>query len=152
VAYLQDSELPSLDGYQGGFTGRDNPGAAWWIGDHEYAIRAAYRERGAFTGLANWAFPLEVVTNVRLGQAHHSLGLYVQAKDFLGKNLELLGDDLLHDTCGMVGLPAVFSRAWLALCLAERGEFSEALALGEDAVRIAETADPGVSLVVGSAG
>ena len=43
----------------------------------------------------------------------------------------------------MAGLPSVFSRAWLALCLAERGEFGEALAYRPGGARIAETGDPG---------
>ena len=72
--------------------------------------------------------------------------------DALRKNVELLAGDLLHDLCYMAGLPSVFSRAWLALCLAERGEFGEALAIGEEALRIAETGDPGFSLVVGCVG
>jgi alkylation response protein AidB-like acyl-CoA dehydrogenase len=40
VAYLRGSQLPNLDGYLSGFTGSDDPGAAWWVGDHEHAIRA----------------------------------------------------------------------------------------------------------------
>src|SRR4029453_11837260 len=47
VAYLSESTLPSLDGYLSGFTGGDNPGAAWWLGDHEHAIRPAHRGLGA---------------------------------------------------------------------------------------------------------
>ena len=38
---------PNLDGFQSGFIGGENPGAAWWMGDHEHAIRAAQRELGA---------------------------------------------------------------------------------------------------------
>ena len=72
--------------------------------------------------------------------------------DDLRKNVELLDGELLHDRSYMVGLPSVFSRAWLALCLAERGEFAEGLALGEEALRIAEAGDPGYSLVVACAG
>jgi tetratricopeptide (TPR) repeat protein len=52
----------------------------------------------------------------------------------------------------MTGLPSVFSRVWLALCLAEQGEFGEGVALGEEALRIAEAGDPGFSLVIGCAG
>jgi tetratricopeptide (TPR) repeat protein len=59
---------------------------------------------------------------------------------------------MLHNSCYMAGLPSVFSRAWLAYCLAERGEFGEGLAIGEEAIRIAEAGDPGFSLVVGCAG
>src|SRR5262249_29609405 len=38
-------------------------------------------------------------------------------------------------------LPAVFSRTWLAVCLAEVGAFVEAIAMGEEGVRIAEAVD-----------
>jgi tetratricopeptide (TPR) repeat protein len=152
VAYLRDSELPSLDGHLSGFTGGDNSGAAWWMGDHEHSIRAAHRELGALPAGFGWQFSIEVVTNLRLGQAHHSLGQYARAMEPLRKNTELVSSDLLHDRMSMTGLPAVFSRVWLALCLAERGEFAEGLAIGEEALRIAETGDPGFSLVVGCAG
>ena len=153
VAYLRGSDLPSLDGYPSGFTGGDNPGAAWWMGDHEHAVRTAQREMGAFPAMAGgWDFALTVATNLRLGQAYHSLGQYPRAMDCLRKNLDLIGGDFLHDAFNMAGLPAVFSRVWLALCLAERGEFGEGLTIGEEALRIAETGDPGYSLVLGCAG
>ncbi len=45
-------DFPSLDGYLSGFTGGDNPGAAWWMGDHEHAVRAAQRELGASPAIA----------------------------------------------------------------------------------------------------
>jgi class 3 adenylate cyclase/tetratricopeptide (TPR) repeat protein len=151
VAFLRGSD-PSWDGFQSGFIGRDNPGAAWWMGDHEHAIRTAQRELGAvpLSG-PSWRIPLAVAMNLRLGQAHHSLGQYSRAVDALRKNVELLAD-LLHDPCFMAGLPSVFSRAWLGYCLAERGEFGEAQAIGEEAIRIAEAGDPGFSLVVACAG
>jgi len=153
VAYLRGSDLPSLDGYVSGFTGGDNPGAAWWMGDHEHAVRGAQRELGAFPAMFGWNFAVGVITNFRLGQAHHSLGQYPRAVAYLRKNIELLVGDLLHDRYNnMAALPSVLSRVWLALCLAERGEFAEGLALGEEALRIAETGDPGYSFVLGCAG
>jgi class 3 adenylate cyclase/tetratricopeptide (TPR) repeat protein len=152
VAYLGGNDLPSLDGYLSGFTGRDNPGSAWWMGDHEHAVRAAQRELGAVPAIAGWNISLGIATNLRLGQAHHSLGQYSRAIEFLRKNIEFLGGDLLHEHCNMAGLPSVFSRAWLALCLAERGEFAEAMTLGEEALRIAEAGDAGYSFTVGCAG
>jgi tetratricopeptide (TPR) repeat protein len=152
VAYLGGNDLPSLDGYLSGFTGRDNPGSAWWMGDHEHAVRAAQRELGAVPAIAGWNISLGIATNLRLGQAHHSLGQYSRAIEFLRKNIEFLGGDLLHEPCNMAGLPSVFSRAWLALCLAERGEFAEAMALGEEALGIAEAGDAGYSFTVGCAG
>jgi class 3 adenylate cyclase/tetratricopeptide (TPR) repeat protein len=152
VAYLVGSQLTTLDGFLSGFTGADNPGAAWWMGDHEHAVRAAHREVGAFPAMFGWNFAVGVITNLRLGQAHHSLGQYARAMETLRKNVELVSGDLLYDPCSMAGLPSVFSRAWLALCMAERGEFAEGLVLGEEALQIAETGDPGFSLLVGCAG
>jgi tetratricopeptide (TPR) repeat protein len=153
VAYLLGSELPSLDGYLSGFTGGDNPGAAWWMGDHEHAIRGAQSESALVATLrSDWQLTLQLATNLRLGQAHHSLGQYSRAIDALRKNLDILEGDLLYERCGLAALPAVFSLAWLALCLAERGEFDEGLALGEEALRIAERGDPGYSFALGCAG
>jgi class 3 adenylate cyclase/tetratricopeptide (TPR) repeat protein len=152
VVFLRGSD-PSLDGFQSGFIGGENPGAAWWMGDHEHAVRAAQRELGAVPLVgSSWRMPLTVSMNLRVGQAYHSLGQYARAVDALRKNLELLVGDMLHNPCYMAGLPSVFSRAWLAYCLAERGEFGEGLAIGEEAIRIAETGDPGFSLVVGYTG
>jgi tetratricopeptide (TPR) repeat protein len=49
-------------------------------------------------------------------------------------------------------LPAVLSRAWLAVCHAELGMFVEGRALGEEGLRIAEAVDHPASLMVASWG
>jgi tetratricopeptide (TPR) repeat protein len=153
VGYLRDTELPSLDGHTGYTSGGlESAGALWWMGDHEHVIRTAQREMGAMAAIYGWSFGLGVATNLRVGQAHHSLGEYSRAMEVLRKNIELTGGDLLHDRSYMVGLPSVLSRAWLAMCLAERGEFGEGLAIGEEALQIAEAGDPAYSLVVACAG
>ena len=95
---------------------------------------------------------LRVMTNFRLGQAYHSLGQYPRAMDCLRPNLELISDDLLLERMYSAGLPSVFSRIWLALCLAELGEFAQALAMGDEAFRTAETGDPGYSLALACVG
>jgi tetratricopeptide (TPR) repeat protein len=82
-----------------------------------------------------------VVGRFRLGQVQHSLGNYPRAMDFFRQIVAALKGDLMYERFGMTGLPSVFSRAWLALCLAERGEFAEGIACGEEGVRIAEAAD-----------
>jgi len=41
----------------------------------------------------------------------------------------------------MAGFPSVFSRVWLAWCLAERGEFVQAITLGQEGIRIADDAN-----------
>ena len=47
----------------------------------------------------------------------------------------------------MTGLPAVLSRSWSAMCFAELGEFNEAIAFGEEAVRLADAVDHPFSLI-----
>jgi tetratricopeptide (TPR) repeat protein len=150
AAYLRGSDLPSLDGYFSGVF--ENGGVLWWVGDHEHVIRTAPRELGALSATSGWSFALNVVVNLRLGQAHHSLGEYSRAREYLRKNVELIGDELLHDRSNMLGLPSVLSRAWLAMSLAEQGAFAEGLAVGEEALHIAETGDPAYSLVVACVG
>lgn len=157
VAHLRSvKELPTFDGYGWvGFVGEENTGHLWWVGDHEHAIRTAQRDIGASAALGTYhmgGFALLITTHYRVAQAHHSLGEYARAITILRKNIELLSGELLHERCDLSGLPSVFSRAWLAMCLAERGEFGDAIAAGEEALQIAEAGDPGYSLVVASAG
>jgi class 3 adenylate cyclase/tetratricopeptide (TPR) repeat protein len=153
VAYLRSGEFPTLDGYASGFGPLENAGALWWIGDHQHVITTAQRELGAMGAMASgWGFGLGLATNLRIGQAYHSLGEYPRAMESLRKNLESLRGGGLDDRTYMVGLPSVLSGAWLALCLAELGEFDEGLAVAEEAVRVAEGSDPGYSLVVASGG
>src|SRR5439155_18079784 len=97
VAYLRGSELPSLDGYPN-YAGFESGGVLWWVGDHEHVIRTAPRELSALSAIrVGWSFGLRVAVNLRLGQAHHSLGEYSRAREYLRKNVELIGDELLHD-------------------------------------------------------
>src|SRR3970282_1063073 len=60
--------------------------------------------------------------------------------------------DLRRETFGLAGFPAVFSRVWLALCLAEQGQFDEAAAHSGEATAIAEAENHAFSLVVAHAG
>src|SRR4029453_9877555 len=53
---------------------------------------------------------------------------------------------------GMPQPPAIHSRTCLAWCLSELGEFSEAIALGEEAVQMVGTADHPLSRAVADAG
>jgi tetratricopeptide (TPR) repeat protein len=122
------------------------------MGDHEHVITTARRELGAAPAMAAWGFGLVLVTNLRVGQAYHSLGEYSRAMDSLRKNLDMLQGGQADDHTYMIGLPSVLTGTWLALCLAERGEFHEGLAAAETALRRAEVGDPGYSLVVASGG
>jgi tetratricopeptide (TPR) repeat protein len=130
--------------------GPESPGYLWWTGDHDGAVKVGQSDLAVAVDFRNFA--LKVVASFRLGQAHHSLGNYRRAMDFLKQNIASLGGDLLSERWGMAGLPSVFSRSWLALCLAERGEFAEGIAHGEEGVRIAEAADHRYTLILACSG
>jgi class 3 adenylate cyclase/tetratricopeptide (TPR) repeat protein len=148
VTYLRQYEAPSLDSYTG-FGAYGNSGHLWWVGDHEHAVRAAQQELDAAAVMfRGWAFSLQVTTNLRLGQAYHSLGDYPHGIEALRRNVAALDGELLHELCSLAGLPSVLSRAWLALCLGEQGELAEGIAHGDEAVRIGEGADHPYSVIV----
>jgi tetratricopeptide (TPR) repeat protein len=81
---------------------------------------------------------LRIMATFNLGRAYHDLGDYRRAMEFLRRSAEAAEGDLLRERFGQAYLPAVFSRVWLALGLAEVGSFGEGMAMGEEGVRIAK--------------
>jgi predicted ATPase len=153
--YLRQTDLPasqpSVDALKiclGGVMSRGH--LSWWRGEHEQAVTLARREQTLAASFGNFGFT--VAANFQLGQAYHSLGEYAKAAEVLERNVTLLEGDLRQEMFGLAGLPSVFSRAWLALCLAEQGGFEEAAAHAEEAVAIAEAENHAFSLVVAHAG
>jgi tetratricopeptide (TPR) repeat protein len=78
-------------------------------------------------------------------QAYHFLGhAYVDAGDFprafesYGWNVVTLQGDLLYERSRATGSVAASCRAWLGICHAELGSFTEGLAMAEEGLRIAE--------------
>ncbi len=134
----------TLDRY--GLGGQESVGYLWWTGDYQHALTAGTRELAIASNFAN--LRLSVVANYRLGQIHHSLGDLPRAIGHLTRAASLLDRELLHDTCDLAGFPAVFTRAWLALCLAEQGEIAEARSVAAEAVTIAESAEHAYSLII----
>jgi predicted ATPase len=130
--------------------GTEGTGHLWWRGEYDRAITLARREQKMAASFGN--FGLAIGANCRLGQAYHSLGEYAKAAEVLERNATLLEGDLRQETFGLPGLPSVFSRAWLALCLAEQGRFDEAAALAEQAIAIAEAENHAFSLAVALVG
>jgi len=149
LRHAETSSEPSLDAVSA-LGGPESSGYLWWSGDYEGAVRVGQRDLAVARDFRNFAFM--VVANFRLGQVHHSLGNYPRAVDFLKQNVAALEGDLIRERLGMAGLPSVFSRSWLALCLAERGEFAEGIAHGEEGVRIAEAADHPYTLIIACVG
>jgi tetratricopeptide (TPR) repeat protein len=118
----------------------------WWRGDHERAVESCQRDLPVAAEFKN--FPFQVMIQFLLGQAYHALGDYPRALDALRRNVVSLEGELLRERFDLPGLVSVLSRAWLAWCLAECGEFSEGLGVAEEAIQIAETVDDPYSLVV----
>ena len=119
-------------------------------GNHERAVALGQRALDLAAALED--FPLQVRTNFYVGQAYQALGDYRRAINALHTDIDSLKGELRQKRLGMAGLPAAFISAWLVWCLAEVGEFCEAIAIGEKGVRIAEEVDHPFSLVVACAG
>jgi tetratricopeptide (TPR) repeat protein len=71
-----------------------------------------------------------------------------QQTTYLERNVALEGD-LRTERSGATAIQSAVSGAWLAQVFAERGQFEEAIAHAEDAIRIAEAADHPYSLFYG---
>jgi predicted ATPase/class 3 adenylate cyclase len=84
---------------------------------------------------------LEVLASYRLGQAYRGLGEYPRAIAAFKRNVDALVGDLQTERVGTPGLPAVTCRAYMGWCLADLGEFAAAMAVAEEAVRMAEAAE-----------
>jgi class 3 adenylate cyclase/tetratricopeptide (TPR) repeat protein len=102
---------------------------------------AAAGERALAIARRRDDFPLQVVTNMPMGLLYHALGNYRRAIEFFQWNVAHLHGGLERERFGLFGLPAVHSRAFLAWCHAELGNFSEGAAVGEEGVRIADAAN-----------
>jgi len=89
---------------------------------------------------------LRVGAELYLGAACLSLGEHRRAADLFRSIVTALDDDLSRQLLGHSGYPAVLARSWLALALAELGEFEEGIAWGEESIRLAETLDHPMSL------
>jgi class 3 adenylate cyclase/DNA-binding winged helix-turn-helix (wHTH) protein/tetratricopeptide (TPR) repeat protein len=118
----------------------------WLMGDLDRAISSGQRALADAVGLDDLA--LQVIPNYCLGRVYQALGDYGQAMDFFKRNMAFLEGDSFHEHFGLAISPTVFSRMRLAWCLAELGEFTEAIARGEEGVRMAEALDHPWTLAV----
>ncbi len=92
--------------------------------------------------------PLQVAANYYLGLASFISGRYRSAEDYCRKIVHSLQGDLSRQRFGLSLFPAVMCRAYLAFSLAQRGEFDEGIAHGQDGVRISEALDHPYSLII----
>ncbi|HEY2994640.1 MAG TPA: AAA family ATPase [Methylomirabilota bacterium] len=106
------------------------------LGQYERILE--HGERALKAGQVLDEVPLQTVANLGLGQAHHAMGRYREALDALERSVAPLRGPLLTERFGMSSPPSVASYTWQAWCHAERGAFTEALASGREALRIAD--------------
>jgi tetratricopeptide (TPR) repeat protein len=105
-------------------------------GEHEQAVPACERAIAMARTLDDYG--LEVLATNILGFVYYHLGNYPKVVEALRRNLVPLDSPVLGERFGGTGLPFAHSRASLALALAERGEFIEAVARCTEAIQIAE--------------
>jgi tetratricopeptide (TPR) repeat protein len=91
---------------------------------------------------------LEAQANLRLGQVYRGLGEYPRAIAALKRNIDALVGDLQTQRLGMPAVTAVMSRAFMGWCLADLGDFPAALAVAEEALRMAEAANDRIGLAL----
>jgi DNA-binding NtrC family response regulator/predicted ATPase len=120
------------------------------IGVYDQAIAAAQCALALAT--AGGDVVLQALANERLGLAYQAQGDYRRAIDYFGQTVASLGGAQHHERFGQLVLPAVFSRALLAACHAELGQFAEGRVLGDEGLRIAEAAAHPTSLMYASWG
>jgi class 3 adenylate cyclase/tetratricopeptide (TPR) repeat protein len=115
------------------------------MGEYDRAIAAGQRALALAT--TSGAFDVQVVAQTTLGQVYCSGGNFRSGLDVARRAMVLLtGEQRYARFVGMVTLPAVASRAYVAGCLAEMGDFAEGRGVAEEAVRIAEAAEQPFSI------
>jgi tetratricopeptide (TPR) repeat protein len=107
----------------------------------EWPKAVAYLRQAAAKAVARSANQDEVQANIQLGRAYRNLGESPRAIAAFKRNVDALVGDLQTERFGMNSPPAVASRVWIGLCLIDLGEFPAAMAMAEEAMRIAEAAD-----------
>jgi tetratricopeptide (TPR) repeat protein len=111
----------------------------WVAGEVDRAI--VYSQRALSLAATLGDVGLLARAHIHLGQAYYDAGDYPRAVESLEQNVATLQGDLRYERFGTNGSVAASSRAWLSLCHAERGAFTEGLAIAEEGRRIAETAN-----------
>ncbi len=106
------------------------------MGRYDEAIEAGRRALAIARDLGDFA--LQVASTMYVGQAHYNLGLYRSAADLFRRNVRALTGDRGRERFGLPYVAAVHARTWMNWSLAELGEFEEAIALGREALQIAE--------------
>jgi len=118
----------------------------WIAGDPVRAVGPG--QRALTVAQARGDLRLKVIASMRMGQIHLSLGEFQRARDCFQSTIQFLEGDLTHERFGEGILPSVFARIWLVHVLVERGEFSDGIVRGEEALQIAKLVNQPFSILV----
>jgi tetratricopeptide (TPR) repeat protein len=116
------------------------------VGQYDSAITSSQRARALAAASGDRSTP--ILANIYLGMAYYFQGDHRQAMDALRYTMTAIEGEQRYERLGQSVLPAVTSRNFLSLCLADVGAFAEGIAVGEEGLRIAEAVNHPVSLVV----
>ena len=117
----------------------------WAAGEVDRAI--VYGQRALALAATLGHVGLQARAHLILGRAYYDTGDYPRAVESLERNVVTLQGDLLYERFGANNIVAASSRAWLSRCHAERGAFTEGLAMAEEGLQIAETVNHPFSLI-----
>ena len=117
----------------------------WLLGELDRAMDDGRRALGIAEELGDVA--LRIRATYFVGQGYECLGNYRRAVAYQREIIDLLSTQSPHTRFGMAGVPAVWCRFSLAWCLAELGDFAEADARIEEAIRIADVVDDALGRV-----
>jgi tetratricopeptide (TPR) repeat protein len=117
------------------------------MGEHDRAIAAGQQALALAT--TSGLFDVQVNAQNNLSVAYYAAGDFRQALDVSQRTVAVLTGEFLSERFGLPIFPALLGRGYVALCLAELGDFAEGASIGEEAVRLAETvAQPNSMLIV----
>jgi tetratricopeptide (TPR) repeat protein len=119
-------------------------------GHYDTGIEYGQRALSLATTLGDLA--LQVSARYLLGVAYYEVGEYHRAIDLLKCNVTALEGSLRYERLLSTGLPLANASAFLAACLAEVGAFADARIHGHDAIQLAETDQPPITLIRASFG
>jgi class 3 adenylate cyclase/tetratricopeptide (TPR) repeat protein len=106
--------------------------------EHEAALHSLQAAHALGEALGDVG--LQAVTDNYVGFVQCARSDFVQGAEFLRRAKDVLTGDLVSQRFGQVMLPSILARAWLAWCLSEIGEFETALEIGEEGLRLAQSA------------
>jgi class 3 adenylate cyclase/tetratricopeptide (TPR) repeat protein len=98
--------------------------ALWMIGDHAKALVRGEASLAIARSLED--FSLTLAAQFYLANVHHARGDLTAAVDLHREVVRMLPGELAAKRFGWGGAPGLFSRAFLAWCLTELGEFEQA--------------------------